>query len=86
MNIHEYRQAVMERDRRFNGAFVYAVRSVARACARNPVAIVIPCHRAVRKDGNLAGYRWGIDRKRKLLEQEADAARLSNPIDGQESH
>lgn len=47
-----------------------AVRAVARACASNPVAIAIPCHRVVRSDGELAGYRWGIARKKKLLEQE----------------
>lgn len=47
-----------------------AVRAVARACATNPAALVIPCHRAVRQDGTLAGYRWGIDRKRRLLAQE----------------
>lgn len=48
----------------------HAVRAVARACANNPVAIAIPCHRVVRSDGDLAGYRWGITRKRKLLERE----------------
>lgn len=47
-----------------------AVRAVARACATNPVAVVVPCHRVVRSDGDLAGYRWGVSRKRKLLEQE----------------
>jgi AraC family transcriptional regulator of adaptative response/methylated-DNA-[protein]-cysteine methyltransferase len=47
-----------------------AVRAVARACATNPVSIVVPCHRVVRQDGNLAGYRWGISRKERLLEQE----------------
>ena len=47
-----------------------AVRAVARACAGNPVAVAVPCHRVVRSDGELAGYRWGIARKRKLLEQE----------------
>ncbi len=45
-------------------------RAVARACATNPVAIVIPCHRAVRYDGRLAGYRWGLDRKKRLLDLE----------------
>lgn len=48
-----------------------AVRAVARACATNPVALVIPCHRVIREDGSLGGYRWGLDRKKKLLEQEA---------------
>ena len=47
-----------------------AVRAVARACATNPVAVVTPCHRVVASDGKLAGYRWGIERKRKLLERE----------------
>jgi O-6-methylguanine DNA methyltransferase len=44
---------------------------VARACASNPVAIAIPCHRVVRRDGELGGYRWGIERKRRLLENES---------------
>ena len=48
-----------------------ATRAVARACATNPVAIAIPCHRVVREDGKLGGYRWGIERKRQLLEREA---------------
>jgi AraC family transcriptional regulator of adaptative response/methylated-DNA-[protein]-cysteine methyltransferase len=47
-----------------------AVRAVARACATNPAAVVIPCHRAVREDGSLAGYRWGLERKERLLQQE----------------
>jgi AraC family transcriptional regulator of adaptative response/methylated-DNA-[protein]-cysteine methyltransferase len=47
-----------------------AVRGVARACASNPIAVAIPCHRVVRRDGDLAGYRWGIHRKRALLEKE----------------
>ena len=47
-----------------------AVRAVATACANNPVALAVPCHRVVRIDGQLAGYRWGIERKKKLLERE----------------
>jgi AraC family transcriptional regulator of adaptative response/methylated-DNA-[protein]-cysteine methyltransferase len=52
-----------------------SVRAVARACATNPVSVVVPCHRVVRADGNLAGYRWGIKLKRDLLAKEAAAAR-----------
>jgi AraC family transcriptional regulator, regulatory protein of adaptative response / methylated-DNA-[protein]-cysteine methyltransferase len=50
-----------------------AVRAVGRACATNPVALVIPCHRVVREDKTLGGYRWGLDRKKKLLEHEQRA-------------
>ena len=48
-----------------------AARAVARACAANPLAVAIPCHRVVKTDGSVSGYRWGIDRKRSLLEREA---------------
>lgn len=48
-----------------------SVRAVARACATNPVSVVVPCHRVIRMDGSLAGYRWGLSRKQKLLEREA---------------
>jgi len=47
-----------------------AIRAVARACATNPASIVVPCHRVVRTDGSLGGYRWGLNRKELLLEQE----------------
>jgi AraC family transcriptional regulator, regulatory protein of adaptative response / methylated-DNA-[protein]-cysteine methyltransferase len=50
-----------------------AARAVARACATNPVAVAIPCHRVVREDGSMGGYRWGIDRKKTLLEIEQSA-------------
>lgn len=51
-----------------------AIRAVARACATNPVSIVVPCHRVVREDGNLAGYRWGLDLKKTLIAKERQMA------------
>jgi AraC family transcriptional regulator of adaptative response/methylated-DNA-[protein]-cysteine methyltransferase len=50
-----------------------AIRAVARACATNPVSIVVPCHRVIREDGALAGYRWGLTRKQQLLDKERPA-------------
>ena len=51
----------------------HAAKEVGEACAANPIAVAIPCHRVVRKDGSLAGYRWGLLRKRALLQREANA-------------
>lgn len=50
-----------------------ATRAVARACATNPVALINPCHRVVREGGGLGGYRWGIERKERLLEMERES-------------
>jgi AraC family transcriptional regulator of adaptative response/methylated-DNA-[protein]-cysteine methyltransferase len=61
-----------------------SVRAVASACAANPLAVAIPCHRVVRSNGDLSGYRWGIERKRTLLDRERLAARqdLSMAVPG----
>jgi AraC family transcriptional regulator of adaptative response/methylated-DNA-[protein]-cysteine methyltransferase len=50
-----------------------SVRAVAQACGANKLAVAIPCHRVVRQDGELAGYRWGIERKRRLLQNETES-------------
>ena len=55
-----------------------AARAVAGACAANPLAVVIPCHRVVRTDGDVSGYRWGIARKRQLLDREAKTAQTQS--------
>jgi AraC family transcriptional regulator of adaptative response/methylated-DNA-[protein]-cysteine methyltransferase len=67
-------RSYMQLARLINCAFPsVSARVVANACAANPIALAIPCHRAIRTNGELAGYRWGLMRKRELLEKEAAA-------------
>jgi AraC family transcriptional regulator of adaptative response/methylated-DNA-[protein]-cysteine methyltransferase len=56
-----------------------AIRAVGTANGANPVSIIIPCHRAIRASGHLGGYRWGLERKRKLLEMESQICQQPNP-------
>ena len=56
-----------------------SARAVGAACGANPIAVAIPCHRARRGDGSLAGYRWGLERKHELLRREAEAATPAEP-------
>lgn len=58
-----------------------AARAVGRACATNPVSLIVPCHRAVREDGGPGGYRWGADRKKRLLARERDTAARAGALD-----
>jgi AraC family transcriptional regulator of adaptative response/methylated-DNA-[protein]-cysteine methyltransferase len=75
-----YLQSIPFGDTRSYGAVAKAIgrpsasRAVARACATNPVAVAIPCHRVVREDGDMGGYRWGVKRKEALLEMEKQGA------------
>jgi AraC family transcriptional regulator, regulatory protein of adaptative response / methylated-DNA-[protein]-cysteine methyltransferase len=83
MRVWNYLQSVPAGEVRSYGEVAAAIgapsatRAVARACATNPVALAIPCHRVIRGSGELGGYRWGLERKRELLEMENRGAGLS---------
>ena len=76
MRVWNYLQSIPRGEVRSYGEVAAAIgapsatRAVARACATNPVALAIPCHRVIRGSGELGGYRWGLERKRELLEME----------------
>jgi AraC family transcriptional regulator of adaptative response/methylated-DNA-[protein]-cysteine methyltransferase len=81
MRVWNYLQSIPSGEVRSYGEVAAAIgassatRAVARACATNPVALAIPCHRVIRGSGQLGGYRWGVERKRELLEMEGSGAR-----------
>ena len=89
MRVWNYLQSIPSGEVRSYGEVAAAIgapsatRAVARACATNPVALAIPCHRVIRGSGELGGYRWGLERKRELLEMEggqrADASSGQTP-------
>jgi AraC family transcriptional regulator of adaptative response/methylated-DNA-[protein]-cysteine methyltransferase len=80
MRVWNYLQSIPSGEVRSYGEVAAAIgspsatRAVARACATNPVALAIPCHRVIRGSGELGGYRWGVERKRELLEMEGSGA------------
>lgn len=72
-----YGQTVSYQELALSAGKPKAIRAVASACGANPVGLIVPCHRVIRRDGSLGGYRWGLERKTKILQLEQRLAKAA---------